>query len=335
MTSVSVIVPVYNVEPCLCRCVDSLLAQTFTNHELILVNDGSSDNCGAICDRYAGQDSRVHVIHQENGGLSAARNAGIDWVLANSSSQWLTFVDGDDYVSAHFLERLYRLAAEDHTKCSMCGYSILDQKGLSGYGGESRTFVLAPDEAYGMSFPEGCRMSVVSSCFKLFHISLFRDVRFPAGRIHEDRFTTHRLLFQCDRISITTDPLYIYDKLSGGSITHRPWTPERMDDFDACEEQMAFFGGNGFDRAYRKAINDYFIVLNQQLDSIRLDRQNKREYFRPVRTRLRRFYREHRDEIDISMISDPWYYKYIYPVTAFFVRAAGKIARSAARSSSR
>ena len=89
MPTISVIVPVYKVEPYLNRCVDSILRQTYQDFELILVDDGSPDRCGEICDEYARQDGRVHVIHKENGGLSDARNAGIDWVEANSDSQWL------------------------------------------------------------------------------------------------------------------------------------------------------------------------------------------------------------------------------------------------------
>ena len=96
MPGISVIVPVYKVENFLHRCVDSILAQTFTDFELILVDDGSPDGCGEICDAYAREDSRIHVIHQKNGGLSAARNTGIDWVLENSDSRWLAFVDSDD-----------------------------------------------------------------------------------------------------------------------------------------------------------------------------------------------------------------------------------------------
>ena len=92
---VSVIVPVYKVEKYIHRCVDSILAQSFRDFELILVDDGSPDNCGAICEEYAAKDSRIHVIHQANGGLSAARNTGIEWALAHSDSQWLTFIDRD------------------------------------------------------------------------------------------------------------------------------------------------------------------------------------------------------------------------------------------------
>ena len=104
---ISVIVPVYKVEPYLRKCVDSVLGQTFKDFELILVDDGSPDNCGKICDEYAAADDRVKVIHQANGGLSAARNAGIDWVMAYSKSEYITFIDSDDWVADTYLERLY------------------------------------------------------------------------------------------------------------------------------------------------------------------------------------------------------------------------------------
>ena len=107
MPEISVIVPVYKVEPYLRRCVDSILAQTFTDIEVILIDDGSPDGCPAICDEYVQQDNRVKVIHQENRGVSAARNAGLDWVFANSDSQWISFVDSDDWVHPQFLEYLH------------------------------------------------------------------------------------------------------------------------------------------------------------------------------------------------------------------------------------
>ena len=112
MPTISVIVPVYKVEKYIHRCVDSILSQTFTDFELILVDDGSPDNCGKICDEYAEKDIRIHVIHQENGGLSAARNAGIDWVFANSDSEWITFIDSDDWVHPEYLERLLCLVLD-------------------------------------------------------------------------------------------------------------------------------------------------------------------------------------------------------------------------------
>lgn len=118
----SIIVPVYNTEKYLNRCIDSILAQTFMDFELILVDDGSPDNCGAICDENAAKDSRVHVIHQENCGQSAARNAGIDWVFAHSDSKWISLVDSDDWVHPQMLERLYHAVLEHNVKVSICGY---------------------------------------------------------------------------------------------------------------------------------------------------------------------------------------------------------------------
>lgn len=122
MPEISVIVPVYKVEPYLRRCVDSILSQTFTDFEVILVDDGSPDDCPAICDEYAGKDERVRVIHQENGGLSAARNAGLDWVFANSDSRWISFVDSDDCVHPKFLEYLHRAGVENNVQISICTY---------------------------------------------------------------------------------------------------------------------------------------------------------------------------------------------------------------------
>lgn len=106
MAKISVVVPVYNVEKYLCRCVDSILAQTFSDFELILVDDGSPDKCGAICDEYTKKDSRVYVIHKENGGLSDSRNVGIKWAIENSDSEWIAFIDSDDWIYEKYLEIL-------------------------------------------------------------------------------------------------------------------------------------------------------------------------------------------------------------------------------------
>ena len=119
MAKISVIVPVYKVEQYLRRCVDSILSQTFSDFELILIDDGSPDRCGEICDEYKQRDGRVVVIHQSNGGLSAARNTGIIWSLENSDSDWLTFVDSDDWVHSEYLERLFRAVNKYGTKISV------------------------------------------------------------------------------------------------------------------------------------------------------------------------------------------------------------------------
>ena len=122
MLAVSVIVPIYNVEKYLNRCVDSILKQTFTYFELILVDDGSPDNCGKICDKYAKKEDRVTVIHKQNGGLSDARNAGIEWTLQNSNSEWITFIDSDDWVHKDYLKLLYKVVKDNNVDVSLCHF---------------------------------------------------------------------------------------------------------------------------------------------------------------------------------------------------------------------
>ena len=124
---VSVIVPVYKVEKYIHRCVDSILSQTFRQFELILVDDGSPDNCSTICEEYALVDDRIRVIHRENGGLSAARNSGIEWVLANSDSQWLTFIDSDDWIHPQFLEVLVHGVQLSGAQVGMVGRSYVSE----------------------------------------------------------------------------------------------------------------------------------------------------------------------------------------------------------------
>ena len=181
MHIITIIVPVYKVEPYLRRCVDSILAQTFTDFELILVDDGSPDNCGAICDEYAAQDSRIHVIHQENGGLSAARNAGIDWAFANSDSQWLAFVDSDDWVHPNYLAYLYRAVSEDGTKVSACGYrEVLDSNEII----ETEDYcsrVLLWEE---FLLNHGLKATLAWN--KLYSKDLFHELRYPDGKLYED-----------------------------------------------------------------------------------------------------------------------------------------------------
>ena len=122
VAKISVIVPVYNVEPYLRRCINSIINQTFDDFDLVLVDDGSPDRCGEICDEYAEKDTRISVIHQQNSGLSAARNVGIDWSFSESDSDWLTFVDSDDWIHLEYLEILFREAVAHRTNVCICDF---------------------------------------------------------------------------------------------------------------------------------------------------------------------------------------------------------------------
>lgn len=248
MTKISVIVPVYKVEPYLRRCVDSILAQTYRDFELILVDDGSPDNCGKICDEYARQDSRVVVIHQENAGLSAARNAGLDWMEKNSGSQWVSFIDSDDWVAPTYLEKLMGDAISADVAVSICGYirvSGAEERLKADTSGECH--VMTPEEFW----IKGWEQSNVAWC-KLYSRRIFQGVRYPIGRINEDAFVTYRVLFALKKVSYRLSSLYFH-WVRPDSIMGAAWTVRRFDDVDAIDSQIDFFKSNGFEVAWKYA----------------------------------------------------------------------------------
>ena len=234
MAAICVIVPVYKVEPYLHRCVDSILNQTFTNFELILVDDGSPDNCGVICDEYAAKDSRVHVIHQKNGGLSAARNAGLARAFANGC-QWVAFVDSDDWVHPCYLEILHGAAVENGVMLSCCEFCPVQEE-----AGELNdvlpemipTVIKSPEEVF---FPQD--KGILCYCWRwLFHISLLQKNQFPEGRLWEDVYVLPQIIFRTEQVAAVDAVLYYYFRRYG-SITLSAWSEKKLDilySFEHC-----------------------------------------------------------------------------------------------------
>ena len=310
MPTISVIVPVYRVEKYIHRCIDSILAQTFRDFELILVDDGSPDNCGAICDAYAAKDSRIHVIHQENGGLSAARNAGIDWAFVNSDSQWLTFIDSDDWVHERILEILLQGNVECGTLISICRFEV---------EGTPQSFSSVTYQKY-ITEELYCRSDLqinrISAWAKLYHKTLWDGVRFPVGKIHEDRFTTHRVLFRTPEVTNVTVPLYYYT-INPEGITHSQWNPRRWDDMDALEEQLAFFEEGGFVHAYHRILFTAPFVICAMMDEIVKDKEilrRNRRYERALRKRLRHYLRMNKKSPIFSFKELCFAFEKAYPV---------------------
>ena len=234
MPKITVIVPAYKVEPYLRRCVDSILNQTFTDFELILVDDGSPDGCGAICDEYI--DPRITVIHQSNGGLSAARNSGIDWAFACSDSEWLGFVDSDDWVHPQMYELLHRAACDCSVSLSVCDY----QRTLERERFAASSF-LAPAVYNGLDFFTSDKNVIATVAWnKLYEKSLFNDYRYPVGKIHEDEFLTYILLYEAGNIAYVDEKLYFYFRNYSG-ITGSKYSVRNLDKIDAIEEQYRFF----------------------------------------------------------------------------------------------
>ena len=236
-TAISVIVPIYRVEKYLPACIDSILNQTFTDFELILVDDGSPDRCPEICDETAKRDARVRVIHQANAGLSAARNAGIE--IAHG--EWLGFVDSDDYIAPQFYEKLYQTAQRTDADCVMCSVQNVDESGKSI---DSALMRVADEVKTGQEVLRKIGRDDVTPYLtawnKLYRRKLFNTLRYPAGRQNEDVFVFAELFCQVQRAVCVAEPLYFYRKRIG-SIMNSVVTLRNLDEMWAyvnCFEHL-------------------------------------------------------------------------------------------------
>lgn len=215
---ISVIVPIYKVELYLDRCIQSIVEQTYSNLEIILVDDGSPDHCPGICDAWAKRDERIHVIHKKNGGLSDARNVGID----QSNGDWILFVDSDDYILPSICERLFKAAQATQSDIAICSFFMDygDRKASLKPLIKDKQKVLSRDEV--MEFYFCCRpVEFTVAWNKLYRRKIFFDeqrVRYPVGWLHEDEFTTYKTFYSAHRVVWIQDELYGYVQRDG-SIT--------------------------------------------------------------------------------------------------------------------
>ena len=258
MPLVSVIIPVYNVEKFLPACVDSLLAQKLTDIELLLVDDGSKDSSGSICDRYAGKDARIRVIHTTNRGLSAARNKGIE----AACGEYLMFVDADDYVSPDFCSAPYRLARKLHADIIHFLYSSVEDNGhvkrLRCSFLTRKDFPRSARRGWGclLSREEAMQLNSLypSCCIRLYRRELFEDISFPEGKIYEDIGTTHRLVHKAARVGFLNDYLYFYRINRKGSITTFSDDEKKLHIRDEMHAQrLQELASWGYDTSYTRA----------------------------------------------------------------------------------
>lgn len=212
---ISVIVPVYNVEEYLSRCVDSILAQTHSNLEVILVDDGAKDASGVICDGYAAKDPRVKVIHKKNGGLSSARNRGLE----AAGGEYIAFVDSDDWIEPDAYAHLLHIMDKYDVKL-VCGgrYDVDGDTGEKTVGlCPAREEVISAEELAGRIFLwDGCDSS---ACDKLYHRSLLENFRYPEGKVCEDVPVTYRIVLAAERVAVSDKPFYNYCHRSGSIST--------------------------------------------------------------------------------------------------------------------
>lgn len=278
---ISIIVPVYQVREYVSGCIESLLTQTYTNLEILLVDDGSTDGSGEICDQYAGRDNRVWVVHQENQGLSAARNAGLDC----AKGEYIAFVDSDDVVLPDFIETLYGLVRKYQADIAACAFIRCTTENFAEYKRElleddfGRNKYSKTDNGNGrrqkqadkqVKYKELCMTSeemlrqwhgrykkwetVVWNKLYRKHVLMVEDDKpcscFPIGRRHEDVLTSHLFAANAECVVLTGKKLYLY-RVRPGSITDRHVADKFWEEnLRAQRERMAFFRGKRYWRAY-------------------------------------------------------------------------------------
>ncbi|MBQ8813389.1 MAG: DUF1792 domain-containing protein [Lachnospiraceae bacterium] len=308
MPQISVIVPVYKVEPYLRHCVDSILRQSFTDFELILVDDGSPDGCPAICDEYAAKDSRVVVIHQQNGGLSAARNVGIDWVFVNSDSQWISFIDSDDWIHPQMLEALYHAVITHDVTVSICGYGETEGEDIQIDENCLSAKVQKPEWFYVEH-----TVNATIACAKLYGRECFTQIRYPNGKLHEDEFTTYKILFDQEKLAVISEPLYCYYH-NPNSITTSAWTPRRMEVIEAFDEQLSFFEEHDYPKALARRVQSYLWMLGSQYYSACVVKQDYVNEIKQLRRKMKSILRRYALQIDRTWPEYEAILEIVYPV---------------------
>ena len=262
---VSVIVPIFKVEQFLTRCIESILSQTYQNTEIILVDDGSPDQCPEICDTYARMDSRIQVIHKENGGLSDARNAGIE----KAKGDYLCFVDSDDYIEPTMLEQMVAEAKKNGVKLVIANFKAVDENGYQVFESEQSPIhngVFTAEELLPKLYQKLGWYYIVA-WNKLYHRSLFDKIRFPVGKIHEDEYIVAQMMWKARKIVCIDSEEYIYIYQRKGSIMNSrqvqsqcDWLGALYQRFEFCKKEVALSTFTAETRAvYFRELNNLFL----------------------------------------------------------------------------
>ena len=294
---ISVIVPVYKVEKYLDECVGSIVDQTYRNLEIILVDDGSPDNCPQMCDDWAKKDERIYVIHKENGGAASARNAGLDVC----KGEYIAFVDSDDWIGAEFIALLYDcvvsysldLAIGNVVRTDSIGKVLSKNVDYPRNAPELFHKVFSGTEFISLFLDDDNGISVLP-CIKLYNASLFHELRFVEGRLYEDVFLSHHLLYRCERIKMIREAEYYYRQVDG-RVMHAVYTPKRLDAFLAYEDRIKFYEENGFSHLNAKNVLRQYYCLRACKKNMVYKERKQTAYYK-YRRLLRKNIRQYRDK---------------------------------------
>lgn len=317
--TITVAVAVYKVEKYLTRCVDSILNQTFTAFELLLIDDGSPDSCGEICDSYALKDERVRVIHQKNAGLAEVRNVAVH----EATCDYITFIDSDDFVNEKYLEILYSSIKENDADISMCCFSLFDDKNLPKKNNFDKVKFKVLDGAGALramtDFSDNDYIKYIVAWNKLIKRSLFDEIVFPAGKLHEDEATTYKLFYKSKKVVVCDAALYYYYRNDEG-IMRSESNLIKTDVFDVFEEKVKFFSDKPeFKQVYLSLVDMGYEIYNDRWDKLKHSQDNK-EICEKVKNRFIDYYKRYKKIVKPSykkyfefyMTLHPrlkWYYK--------------------------
>ena len=261
---ISIVIPVYKVEPYLLRCVQSVMAQTYRNLEIILVDDGSPDNCGSLCDRLAEKDARIIVYHKENGGLSDARNFGTE----RATGSYIAFIDSDDYIAADYIAYLHTLLAENNGDIACCPMTKTAGDLAAYHTNESMPEVqlLTGIEACHQLFESKLRLTLVTAWGKLLKSEIVKNAPFPKGRVHEDEATTCKYYYASRKVVVGNRCLYAYFQNPDG-ITKSTQGILKPDNIWARAHRAQFFEACNEPELAKKAwANYFFLCVNDSLE---------------------------------------------------------------------
>lgn len=294
MPKISVIIPVYRAENYLAECIDSILCQTFEDYELILVDDGSPDNCAAICREYLTRDSRIRFLQQENQGQGAARN----YAMTVARGQWICFVDSDDVIHPQYLQILYDAAFALDVPISMCRYVEADTipEGFC-KSCEPKFGKLVMDEASLISLYDREEYPGWVACTKLVRRDIVEGYPFTSGRIFEDNEAVCRWICRAGVLASTDAQLYWY-RTNGGSTTKSGFSLKKLDYLWALESITSFFGSMGYLRMQKRFADRYADAAAESCYGLRCQLQrpelakevyrNTRKYFRKEKLNMKR-----------------------------------------------
>lgn len=315
---ISIIIPMYNSKQYIERCLKSVLRQTYSSLEIIVVDDGSTDNCSEIVRMYSNTDSRIKLIRKENGGLSDARNHGIE----AATGSYISFLDSDDWIHYQYIEQLYTQLKSHDGDISICDFKKVNDCDNESYKKEIENYELSTlSNVEALELFEGeYGVQIVIACGKLFKIELFDDIRFPLNRIHEDEFTTYKLLYKANKIVFLFTKMLFYYQHSQSIMGKRKTITQRIDFIDALNERINFFekvnvNKNVIAKSY-KILFVAYLLINRE---IQLTTDKNEEFNKKIEIEIKNVYhrmKKYKFPIKFKMFTC---FYFLFPNTVFHV----------------